>query len=113
MGVDNSKPWDHPEIGASSAGRYVAGYVVTLLLLGAALVLVEGHMMSRANLLSAVAVLAVLTTVAKLVLLFHLDFSETQRWNTLTLLLNIPLLILSVGLTSWMFTMLYERMMMH
>ena len=49
--------------------------------------------------------------MAQLVLLFHLDFSETQRWNSLTLMLNVPLLILSVGLTSWMFRELYTHVM--
>ena len=113
MGVDNTKPWEHPEISDSDGRRYVLGYVLTLALLGTALLLVRYHLLPEFELISTVAVLALLTTLAKLILLFHLDFSETQRWNTLTLILNIPLLILSVGLTSWMFGILYERVMMH
>ena len=113
MRVDNTKPWEHPEVALSSGSKYLTGYVVTLALLGVSLLLVLNHAMSAFNLLATISVLAFLTTIAKLVFLFHLDFSETQRWNTLTLMLNVPLLILSVGLTSWMFRVLYERVMPH
>ena len=113
MDFDNTKPWEHPEIRLSSATKYFVGYVVTLALLGISLLLVQQHAMTAFNLLATISVLAFLTTVAKLVFLFHLDFSETQRWNTLTLMLNVPLLILSVGLTSWMFQVLFRRVMMH
>lgn len=113
MGIDNTKPWQHPEIELSNGWQYLAGYIITLVLLGVSLLLVRYHALSTFNLLATVSVLAFLTTIAKLVLLFHLDLSETQRWNTLTLVLNVPLLILSVGLTSWMFQVLYERVMVH
>ena len=113
MDFDNTKPWEHPEIRLSSATKYFTGYVVTLALLGISLLLVQQHVMTAFNLLATISVIAFLTTIAKLVFLFHLDFSETQRWNTLTLMLNVPLLILSVGLTSWMFQVLFRRVMMH
>jgi len=113
MSIDNSRPSDHPEIAYSNARSYLTGYVVTLILLGVALLLVQNHVLSAFNLMASISVLAFLTTVAKLVFLFHLDFSETQRWNTLTLMLNVPLLILSIGLTAWMFQTLYDRVMMH
>lgn len=113
MGVDNAKPWEHPEVSYSSTPRYVAGYVATLALLGLAVVVVQFHLLPPVASLATIGVLALLTTIAKLSFLFHLDLSETQRWNTLTLILNVPLLLLSVGLTSWMFGILYERVMMH
>ncbi|WP_428374800.1 cytochrome o ubiquinol oxidase subunit IV [Lichenicoccus sp.] len=111
--MDNDRPADHPEIAYSSGRSYVIGFVITVALLGISLLLVQYHAMSAFNLLASISVLAFLTTVAKLVFLFHLDFSETQRWNTLTLMLNVPLLILSIGLTAWMFRTLYDRVMMH
>ena len=113
MDFDNTKPWEHPEIRLSSVSKYFVGYVVTLALLGISLLLVQEHAMTPFNLLATISVIAFVTTIAKLIFLFHLDFSETQRWNTLTLMLNVPLLILSVGLTSWMFQVLFQRVMMH
>ena len=112
MSVDNTKPWQHPEIALSSGRNYVIGYVLTLALLGLSYLVVRTHAFDRFDLYAAITVLAVLTTIAKLVFLFHLDFSETQIWNTLTLTLNVPLLLLSIGLTSWMFHVLYQRVMM-
>ena len=112
MNLDNLKPWEHPEIRLANFPQYAIGYVSTLAFLGLALLLVLTHAMNAFNLLAVISVLALLTTIAKLVFLFHLDFSETQRWNTLTLVLNVPLLILSVGLTSWMFRTLFHRVMM-
>lgn len=113
MSTDNSRPSRHPEIAYSNGRSYLIGYVLTLGLLGISLLLVQSHAMSAFNLMASISVLAFLTTVAKLIFLFHLDFSEAQRWNTLTLMLNVPLLILSIGLTAWMFQTLYERVMMN
>ena len=112
MPVDNSQPWDHPEVRLSNLGQYLIGYTVTLALLGLGLALVHFHAMAPLDMFLTLSVLTLLTTIAKLVFLFHLDFSETQRWNTVTLALNVPLLILSIGLTAWMFRVLSQRVMM-
>ncbi len=111
MAVDNRRPWEHPEIRLATETRYLAGYIVSLALLGLSLALVLNHAATAVTLLLAISVIALLTVMAQLLLLFHLDFSETQRWNSLTLMLNVPLLILSVGLTSWMFRALYTHVM--
>ena len=113
MSVRIRRPGEHPEIALSSLTQYAIGYVVTTLLLGLSYYLVVNHVMDYMDLMASVAFIAMLVTIAKLVFLFHLDFSETQRWNTLTLMLNVPLLILSIGLTAWMFAVLYERVMVH
>jgi cytochrome o ubiquinol oxidase subunit IV len=112
-GPRQQNPWEHPEIKLSSGPKYIIGFVLTLALLGLSLVLVQTHALSAFDLLATISFLAFLTTIAKLVFLFHLDFSETQRWNTVTLMLNVPLLILSIGLTAWMFRVLFERVMVH
>ena len=111
MAVDNRRPWEHPEIRLATETQYLSGYVVSLALLGLSLALVVTHAATAIVLLLVISVIALLTVAAQLLLLFHLDFSETQRWNSLTLMLNVPLLILSVGLTSWMFRALYTHVM--
>lgn len=113
MSVRIRRPGDHPEIALSSLRQYAIGFVVTTALLGLSYLLVGTHTMDATDTIAAISFIALLTTIAKLVFLFHLDFSETQRWNTLTLMLNVPLLILSVGLTAWMFQTLYDRVMVH
>ena len=111
MAVDNTKPWEHPEVKLSSTIQYVAGYVISLALMGVSLLLVLDHSESRSTLVATITLIAFVSIITQLILLFHLDFSETQRWNTLTLMMNVPLLILSVGLTLWMFSHLYARVM--
>ncbi len=111
MGIDNRKPWEHPEIRGASDLQYVVGYVLSLALLGLSLFLVRTHAGTAVVLISVISFISVLTVMAQLILLFHLDFSEAQRWNSLTLMLNVPLLILSVGLTSIMFHELYVHVM--
>ena len=111
MGIDNKKPWEHPEIKGASETQYVAGYVLSLVLLGLSLLLVRHHAASTVVLISVISFVAIATVMVQLILLFHLDFSESQRWNSLTLMLNVPLLILSVGLTSIMFHQLYTHVM--
>ena len=111
MTADNTKPWENPEIRLASGPQYLAGYVISLFLMGISLLLVLDHSESSAAILSTVTLIAFVSVGAQLILLFHLDFSETQRWNTITLMMNVPLLILSVGLTLWMFSHLYGRVM--
>ena len=112
MAFDNRRPWEHPEVRLANETRYLIGYVASLALLGLSLFLVITHAVSATTLLLAISAIAFVTIVVQLIFLFHLDFSETQRWDTLTLLLNVPLLILSVGLTSWMFRALYTHVML-
>ena len=111
MTVHNEHPWEHPEIKLANQAQYILGFVLSVSLLGASLLLVLNHVETPAGLIATVSVIAFLTVAVQLILLFHLDFSETQRWNTLTLMMNVPLLILSVGLTMWMFSELYSHVM--
>jgi|GEM_PF-3005990 len=105
------KPWEHPEIASAHRGQYILGYVLSVVLSGVSLLLVLAHALSPLGLLLVIAVIAAVTLLAQLRLLFHLDFSEHQLWNTLTLTLNVPLLMLTIGLTAWMFRTLYLQVM--
>ena len=111
MTAHNENPWEHPEIRLANQTQYTLGYIVSLVLLGASLLLVLYRAEAPLVLDAIVSVIAFITVAVQLILLFHLDFSETQRWNSLTLMMNVPLLILSVGLTLWMFSQLYGHVM--
>ena len=112
MQIPNEQPWEHPEVKLAHRGQYIAGFAASVVLMGMSLGFVLDQTFSSTLLLLSVAGFAALTVLLQLVLLFHLDFSEAQRWNTLTLALNVPLLILSIGLTAWMFRTLYLQVMM-
>ena len=112
MSVPNEQPRSHPEVSLANEAQYITGFVVSALFMGVSLLLVIYHAFTPPLLLLTVALFAAAMVLAQLVLLFHLDFSEAQRWNTLTLALNVPLLMLSIGLTAWMFRTLYLQVMM-
>ncbi len=107
--TDNA--WQHPEVQLAGGG-YVVAYVVGLALMGLALWLVRGHVGSPLDLGIAMAAIAAVAAIVQCVLLLHMNISETQIWHTVALVLFIPLFILALGLSSWMFHGLYRRTMM-
>lgn len=113
MSVTNERPWEHPEIRMANWRSYAIGYITSILLMGVSFILVTTHGMASTSMMAGISALAMISVLAQLLFLFHLDFSETQIWNTFTLALNVPLLVLSVGLTAWMFHTLDARVMLH
>jgi cytochrome o ubiquinol oxidase operon protein cyoD len=87
---------------ASSVG-YVAGYAVSVLMLLGALLLVSGHVFSPMFLLAAVSGLALVALIAQAFFFYGLDISQGQIWKSVSLVLTVPLFVLSIGLTAWMF----------
>lgn len=111
-------PLQHPEVQAANGRSYVFGFLVSIVLMTLSLGLVTDHTLSPLGLMIAVSAIALVAVTIQSVLLLHLDLSKTQIWNTVALVLMIPLFILTIALTIWMFQTLYERtmlpgMMMH
>ncbi|AEK56838.1 hypothetical protein HF288_12815 [Acidithiobacillus caldus] len=44
-------------------------------------------------------------------LILHMDLSHAQIWHTVAMVLFLPLFVVTIGLTAWMFHGLYERTM--
>jgi cytochrome o ubiquinol oxidase operon protein cyoD len=96
-------PLIHPEVQQADISGYVAGYALTVALLGAALFVTQRHLLPPTPLLIAISALAVFLLLAQTALFFGLDFSRYHIWKTVSLVLTVPLFILSIGLTVWMF----------
>ncbi len=107
--TDNA--WQHPEVQLASGG-YVVAYLAGLVLMGLSLWIVRGHVLAPMETGIAISALAGLAALIQCVLLLHLNISETQIWHTVALILFIPLFILAIGLSSWMFHGLYRRTML-
>jgi cytochrome o ubiquinol oxidase operon protein cyoD len=99
-------PLQHPEVQQASVIGYTAGFLSTLALLGAALLLTEGHMMAPVPLLGSIAGLALVALLAQCFLSFGLDIASHNIWKSVSLILTVPLFILTIGLTVWMFQQL-------
>jgi len=111
MAHDIHDPLKHPEVQIANGWGYVASYVLSALLMAGVLVVVvyPSFVAMASFALPAAAALAVLIQI---VLLFQLGFSKTHAWTTISFLLIVPLFVIAVGLTIWMFNSLDARTMM-
>lgn len=111
MSTDSHDPIQHPEVQLAHGGQYIAAYIGSLVLTAVPLWLVVDHLGSQLKLMTVVVAAAGALVVVQGYFWLRLDLSKTQRWMTISLLLFIPLFVLTVGLTAWMFATLYTRTM--
>jgi cytochrome o ubiquinol oxidase operon protein cyoD len=112
MTESGEAPLAHEEVTSAHPAAFLAGYAVSMITMAMAFLVTVRHSMGYLHFLLTVSLLAVLALLAQAVFMFRLDLSTTQRWKTTTLFLVIPLFVLSVGLTGWMFHTLYPRTML-
>jgi len=106
MSEPETNPILHGEVQQASLLGYTAGFFATLALLGAALLLTEFHMMPPLYLLGSISGLALIALLCQTFLSFGLDITRHNIWKSVSLVLTIPLFILTIGLTVWMFQQL-------
>jgi cytochrome o ubiquinol oxidase operon protein cyoD len=105
-------PLRHAEVQQAGSVGYISGYVLTVVLLGVALLLSEQRGMQPQALLIAISGLAIFLLIAQCMLFFGLDVTRYNIWKSVSLVLTVPLFILSIGLTVWMFHSLNHLMML-
>ncbi|KVD21649.1 cytochrome o ubiquinol oxidase subunit IV [Burkholderia ubonensis] len=89
------------EEGHGTAGGYIAGFILSVLLTAASFGLVLGGVLSPHASLIALAVLAFAQIVVHLVCFLHMNTSSSQRWNVMAFSYTVlTALILIVG-TLW------------
>jgi cytochrome o ubiquinol oxidase subunit IV len=103
MATHQPDPLLHPEVQQASFTGYTVGFVLSLLLLLAALLLTEQHALPPLTLLGAISALAMVALFAQCFLFFGLNIALHNIWKSVSLVLTVPLFILTIGLTVWMF----------
>jgi cytochrome o ubiquinol oxidase operon protein cyoD len=106
MSAPDTNPISHPEVQQAGIIGYTTGFLATLALLGAALLMTELHVMPPAPLLGSISGLAILALLCQTFLSFGLDITRHNIWKSVSLVLTVPLFILTIGLTVWMFQQL-------
>ncbi len=106
MSTPDSNPLGHPEVQEAGILGYTAGFLATLVLLGVALLMTELHVMPPAPLLGSISGLAITALLCQTFLSFGLDITRHNIWKSVSLVLTVPLFILTIGLTVWMFQQL-------
>lgn len=105
-------PLSHPEVRAIDTRHYLGGFAVTVVLLTIAFLAVVRHAWAIPGLAIVIAAAGGLAAIGQLILVLQLTLAPSQRWFTACFILYIPLYILTIGLTAWMFATLYTRTMM-
>lgn len=103
---EEQNPILHGEVQQASLLGYTTGFLATLALLGAALLLTEFRLMPPVYLLGSIAGLAFVALLCQTFLSFGLDITRHNIWKSVSLVLTVPLFILTIGLTVWMFQQL-------
>lgn len=111
MSTDSHDPLQHPEVQLAHGGQYIGAYVASMILTAVPLWLVMNHLGSQLTLLAVVVAAAAALVLIQGYFWLRLDVSKTQGWMTTSLILFIPLFVVTVGLTAWMFSTLYTRTM--
>ncbi len=111
MSHGHSDPVQHPEVQMSSVRGYLSGFLISVLLMLAATYMSATHAFPPFGLLMVITVCAAIATIAQTYFLLHIDTAEHNIWNTVSLVLFIPLFVLTIGLTWWMFSQLYLHTM--
>ena len=111
MSSEQADPLDHPEVRQAGTVGYAAGYATSIILMLGALVVTDRHALSYLPFLWVIASLAVIALFAQAALFFGLGLSRVQVWKSFSLILTLPLFVLTIGLTVWMFHTLYPRTM--
>ncbi len=106
MSAPETNPILHGEVQQASLVGYTVGFLATILLLGVALGITEFHVMPPVYLLGSISGLALVALLCQTFLSFGLDITRHNIWKSVSLVLTIPLFILTIGLTVWMFQQL-------
>ncbi len=112
MSSYEEEPLSHPEVRDLDVRLSVASFVATAALLTFSFMVVVRDAWSIPSLSIAIALMAGLAAAAQLIGALQLTLAPSRRWFTACFLLCIPLYMLTVGLTAWMFATLYTRTMM-
>jgi len=90
---------------------YLTGFGLALILTLIPFGLVAWDGLAIATTLVVVAICAVLQVLVHLIFFLHLDMSEEQRWNTISIAFSAVIMFVLVGGTIWLFYSLKFRMM--
>lgn len=107
-GIEN--PLQHPEVQLANGRGYLIAYAVCVMLMALTVAVVTKPGLLPSALVG-ISVLAAVAVGVQVLLLFQLNFSQTQIWSTVSFILIVPLFVIAVGFTIWMFDSLTARTM--
>ncbi|AIA56803.1 cytochrome o ubiquinol oxidase [Acidithiobacillus caldus] len=111
MTQHTQNPLAHPEVQLANGRAYLLSFIFSALLMTVGLWLAVSHAMSPFATVLSTSLLAGVAVITQGYLILHMDLSHAQIWHTVAMVLFLPLFVVTIGLTAWMFHGLYERTM--
>lgn len=110
MRDEDEKARGHPEVqvGRQTSHKFI-GYGISVLLTALAFSLVYAHALSTPALKAVLSFIALITICVQLYYFSNMDIRHTQRFNVISILLTVPLFMLMIALTVWLFYALSFR----
>ena len=97
----------------ASVKSYLIGFVLSVILTVIPFALVMNGTLSKSAILVGISLAALVQIVVQLYYFLHLDSSPNQRWNLLTFVFTVIIVVLLVGGSLWIMYNLNVRMMDH
>ncbi|WP_308389830.1 cytochrome O ubiquinol oxidase [Acidithiobacillus sp. AMEEHan] len=110
MSAHIQNPLHHPEVEIANGKTYLLNFILSVVLMTVAFLSVRLGISPFGAFLLTTA-LAGGTVIIQSYLILHMDTSKTQIWHSFSMLLFLPLFVVTIGLTAWMFHGLYQRTM--
>ena len=111
MTEHTQNPLDHPEVQLANGRAYLVGFIFSMLLMTAGLWLAVTHITAPFGTVLVTSLLAGVVVIIQGYFILHMDISHAQMWDTVAMVLFLPLFVVTIGLTAWMFHGLYQRTM--
>ncbi len=108
----NDPHLDRPrEVEHGTLFAYLLGFILSLVLTGAAYLLVTSHLWTGDRLMVTLGLLALTQAVVQLLLFLHLGSEPKPHWNGMVLLFMASVLAIIVGGSLWIMYNLNDRLM--
>ena len=111
MTEHTQNPLNHPEVQLANGRAYLASFIISMLLMTAGLWLAVTHITAPFGTVLVTSILAGVVVIIQGYFILHMDISHAQMWHTVAMVLFLPLFVVTIGLTAWMFHGLYQRTM--
>ena len=101
-------PLNHPEVQLANGRAYLASCIISMLLMTVGLWLAVAHITTPFGTVLMTSFLAGVVVIIQGYFILHMDISHAQIWHTVAMVLFLPLFVVTIGLTAWMFHGLYQ-----
>ncbi|MBJ7553926.1 cytochrome o ubiquinol oxidase subunit IV [Marinomonas spartinae] len=100
--MSNHSSDSHSTSGHGSVKSYLIGFVLSVILTGVPFWMVMTHTFANGPTYITIIILAVIQILVHMKYFLHLNFSEEGKWDTYAIMFAAVIIIMVVGLSTWL-----------